>query len=182
MNKIIPIFTIIYFSCSFSFCQNQVYAHSVVVSPGSLFIGRANFRYEKLRESHFTYGSRLEVSFLDKGFDKHIWVIPYGRLYFFNKEQTGLYSEAGLGYRLRYAKSADGFSDYRDIFKSSADARISLGTQWFAGKKSKIPFDISLGLNVDFQNKNVPDDVKIGTFLFGPLAALNLRIQTGFSF
>lgn len=181
MKKILLSSFLVIFSLVTSFSQERKFSHSVLVSPGSLLLGRANFRYEKLTNSHFSYGSRVEVSLLDKGLDKHLWVIPYGRFYFFDKEQNGLYFEGGIGYRARYAKSSD-WDSSTDYFKSAAVVRTYLGAQWFVGKKSKIPFDIGLGLNIDTQNANLPEGVDIGSALVGPLSVLNFRIQTGFSF
>jgi hypothetical protein len=141
-------------------------------------------RYEKLSESNFTYGARVENAFLGT-FDRHIWVIPYGRFYFFNKEQTGLYAEAAVGYRLRYQETYvndEGYDPrWGDVFKSAPVGRAYLGTQWFTGKKSKTPFDIALGFNIDGQNGNVPAGVNIGTALVGPMSVLSFRIQTGFN-
>lgn len=165
------------------FAQDGVYNNSIVISPGSIFLGRLNTRYERISESNFTYGGRVEASFIGL-LDRHVWMIPYGRFYFFNKEQNGLYAEGGIGFRLRYQKTWLNSEDYDptvgDIFKSSAVGRMYLGTQWFTGKKSKTPFDIGLGLNIDLQNRNVPEGVNIGTLLVGPMSVFSFRIQTGF--
>jgi hypothetical protein len=171
------------FSFSFlkSFSQSNSFSNSVSVSPGSLLFGRANLKYEKLTNSHFSYGSRVEASLLDKGFDKHLWIIPYGRFYFFDRAQNGLYFEGGIGYRARYAKSAE-WSSKEDWFKSAGVVRAYLGGQWFVGRNSNIPIDIGLGINTDARISNLPEGVDIGSMLVGPLSMLNFRIQTGFSF
>jgi hypothetical protein len=187
MKKMLTLVVLLNFYSFISFAQEKTKSNSVVISPFSLFLGRANVKYEYLRESNFTFGSRSEISFIDAGMDKHMWIIPYGRFYFFNKEQNGLYSELGLGYRLRYAKSAD-WAASDDWFQSAPVARIYLGAQWFAGK-SHTPFDIGIGFNLDAQHirniNNKSADEQLGTGLlaiFGPMRMFNFRIQTGLSF
>lgn len=164
--------------------QSNSYSNSFSISPGSLFLGRLNTKFEKLSESNFTYGARTEVSFLGT-LDRHIWVIPYGRFYFFNKEQNGLYAEVGAGYRMRYQKTFSRNDSYDpsdpDFFKSAPVGRVYLGTQWFVGKNSKTPFDLSLGFNIDAQNFNVPEGASVVTGLIGPLSVFSLRLQTGFA-
>ena len=159
----------------------DTYSHSALISPGSLILGTANLRYEKITKSNLSYGARIEANFLDNSFDKHLWVIPYGRLFPFNKEQNGLYFELGLGYRARYEKS-ENWSEYTDWFKSAVVARTYLGIQWFAGKKYSTPIDIGIGLNIDTQNGNLPEEAQILAGIFGPLSVFSFRLQTGLCF
>ena len=181
MKKILLFIFLSSFSFLESFSQGNPNSNSLSISPGSLLFGRANLKYEKLTNSNFSFGSRIEASLLDKGFDKHLWVIPYGRLYFFDRAQNGLYFEGGIGYRARYAKSPE-WSSKEDWFKSAGVGRAYLGGQWFVGRNSNIPFDIGLGINVDARSNQLPKGVDIGSMLVGPLSVLNFRIQTGFSF
>lgn len=162
------------------FAQND-YSHSVTLSPGSIFLGRINTKFEKLTGSNFSYGAKLEATYVS-AFDNHIWLNPYGRFYFFSQEQNGLYSELGVFYRFKYANSFD-YTEYDvaeyDYFKSAPGARFYLGAQWFTGKQSKIPFDIALGLNLDAQQFQNPSEIAPVTGLLGPLSLLSVRIQTG---
>jgi hypothetical protein len=186
MKKTLTLLLFIISLNELTLAQETHYPNSFVLSPGSLFLGRLNMKYEKLKESNFSYGARVEASFLS-ALDRHIWLMPFGRFYFFNKEHTGLYSEAAIGYRVRYSKTfdPDTFDPNSDeVFKSAPVGRFYLGTQWFSGKKSKTPFDIALGLNIDARNfsKNATETGSgLVTGLVGPLSLINLRIQTGFA-
>jgi hypothetical protein len=163
------------------------YKTSVSLSPFSFIGGRINTKVERLTGKNLTYGGRLEATFVESDLDKHLWINPFGRLYFFSKEATGLYLEGGAFYRMRYAKSAN-WTATEDYYKSAPGVRMATGFQWFAGSSKKIPIDVMFGLNVDFGNKNLPsegigaDVNRAANALVGPLNVFLFRLQTGISF
>ncbi len=152
---------------------------SITISPISLFGARINLRYEKLTDKKLTYGARTEFSTAFRT----LMLIPYGRIYPFSKENKGLYSELGIGYRGTY------FKDFHDptinFTKSAPVCRFMLGGQFFAGKKDNIPFDFGLGINIDpivFANVEETDGGSVFLGLLGPFSMINFRIQTGLAF
>ena len=161
---------------------------SIKASPFSLIGGRINTSIEKLTGSHITYGVRLEAFIIDNNVDKHLWLNPYGRIYAFNNESTGLFLELGGFYRYRYAKSAVWNID-QDYYKSALGIRLAPGFQFFVGKNKNIPIDILCGFNFDSGHKNLPQDNSLAATssqavnsLIGPLNIFFFRLQTGISF
>lgn len=147
-------------------------SNSITISPFSLPFGRVNLRYEKLTDKSITYGSRVEIS-SSTIFGTQLWVLPYGRAYFFSQESNGLYGEVDAGFRAPITSSN---------FNTGGVIRAYLGGQFFSGSQRKIPFDIAIGLNYDTDLQK-RDELETAAFaLFGPLSLFTFRVQTGFSF
>jgi hypothetical protein len=177
------LFFIFFWVSIVGFSQSEI-EHGVLISPTRLFSGRLNTKYEKITKSHFTYGGRFEMNVTNAPFDKHIWIAPFGRFYVFSNEANGFYTEVSAFYRIRYAKNDDKYSTY-DYYKSNGGARLLVGGQFWTGKKSNIPFDIGIGLNLDLQNiknNDNPDVLSTTSSIIGPLSMFCFRIQTGIGF
>lgn len=163
------------------------YKTSVSISPFSFIGGRVNTKLELLTGKNITYGGRLEATFVQTDLDKHLWVNPFGRLYFFSKEATGLYLEGGAFYRLRYSKNPN-WTATEDYYKSAPGIRMASGFQWFAGSSKKIPIDVMFGFNFDFGRTNLPttgpgaEAFSAANSLVGPLNVFLFRLQTGIAF
>jgi hypothetical protein len=169
MKKLITTI-LLFFFVGTSFGQQN----SITLSPGSLFLARFNLKYEKLTAKKLTYGSRLEYSTAWKS----LMVVPYGRVYPFSSESTGLFTEFGAGFR------STNLPDFADINfgKFAPVARLMIGAQWFGGKKNNIPFEFGLGLNIDplvFGNVEETDGGSALMGLVGPFSIFNFRLQTG---
>lgn len=163
--------------------QDQPLNHSIVGSPFSLM---SKLRYERITQSHFTYGARVEI-FVGPS----IGVLPNGRLYFFSNEASGLYTEAACGV-VKYPTGPDapGY-ETDDFYPWSLQARVGIGAQFFAGKNNNIPIDFSLSVNMDAWYLNwsadladdFGDEGELAAGLAGiagPWSLLKFRFQTGF--
>ena len=151
--------------------------HKICISPGSLIGARVNLNYEKITHSKFTYGARLEYS---TGW-RTLLFTPTGRFYFFDEEATGLYLESGLGVRSTFY---EGIRD-EDFGSFAPQFKLGVGAQWFGGKKDNIPFDITLGFNIDPIVGSVIEEYGDGGALlgaFGPWSLIYFRLQTGLGF
>jgi hypothetical protein len=163
--------------------QDQPLNHSIVGSPFSLM---SKLRYERITQSHLTYGARFEF-FVGPS----IGVLPNGRLYFFSKEASGLYTEAACGF-VKYPTGPDapGYES-DDFYPWSIQARVGIGAQFFAGKNNNIPIDLSLSINMDAWylawsselSDELGDEGELAAGLAGiagPWSFLKFRFQTGF--
>jgi len=151
----------------------------VVFSPGAMLMGRANLRFESKISDKKSIGFRLENLFIDNIFDRHLWVLPYVRVYPLTKALRGFYIEADIFARWRYQYSSGWKPEYVDWYKSSYGLRFYVGSQTFEGVKKNTPFDISLGFNLDRRALIYNGDVSLGTGAVAPMSVLNIRVQAG---
>ena len=155
----------------------------ITFSPFRIFLARLNFKYERVTDKSLTWGTRVEYG----GIYQSLFINPFARLYFFDTEATGLYTEFGAYGRTQFISEYDQF--YLDEISSGAGLRIHLGMQFMVGKKQNKPIDFSLFAQFDsaldeysrydFDEESLGN---VGIATLGPAPILGFRLQTGLKF
>jgi hypothetical protein len=155
----------------------------ITFSPFRIFLARLNFKYERVTDKSLTWGTRVEYG----GIYQSLFINPFARLYFFDTDATGLYSEIGAYGRTQLLSESSEFY-YEDI-SSGAGLRLHLGMQFMVGKKQNKPIDFSLFAQFDsaleeysrydFDEESLGN---VGIATMGPAPILGFRFQTGLKF
>jgi hypothetical protein len=155
----------------------------ITFSPFRIFLARLNFKYERVTDKSLTWGTRVEYG----GIYQSLFINPFARLYFFDTDATGLYSEIGAYGRSQLLSESSEF--YLEDISSGAGLRLHLGMQFMVGKKQNKPIDFSLFAQFDsaleeysrydFDEESLGN---VGIATMGPAPILGFRLQTGLKF
>jgi len=155
----------------------------VTFSPFRIFLARINLKYERVTGKSLTWGTRLEYG----GIYQSLFINPFVRLYFFDTEATGLYTEFGAYGRNQFISENDPL--YLDEISSGAGLRLHLGIQFMVGKKQNKPVDFSLFAQFDssleeYSRYDFDEESwgNLGIATMGPAPILGFRLQTGLKF
>jgi hypothetical protein len=148
----------------------------ITFSPFRIFLARLNLKYERVTGKSLTWGTRVEYG----GVYQSLFINPFARLYFFDTEATGLYTEFGAYGRNQFVSEYDPF--YLDEISSGAGLRMHLGIQFMVGKKQNKPIDFSLFAQFDSAYDEFSEYESASLAIAGPAPILGFRLQTGLKF